>query len=95
MIFDIFMSIRLFNLVLHWAYSVKLCTFIFIYVLNIDCIYMNSLHFAWSQEQVRCDVYICFLIYLSFVCFHLGNSPASEFYMPTFRNTVCCIFIGR
>jgi len=22
------------------------------------------------------------------VCFHLGNSPASEFYMPTFRNTL-------
>jgi hypothetical protein len=28
------------------------------------------------------------------VCFLLGNSPASEFYMPTFRNTVCSIFIG-
>ena len=24
---------------------------------------------------------------LVFVCFLLGNSPASEFYMPTFRNT--------
>jgi hypothetical protein len=24
----------------------------------------------------------------------MGNSPASEFYMPTFRNTVCSIFIG-
>jgi hypothetical protein len=22
------------------------------------------------------------------VCFHLGNSPASEFYMPTFQNTL-------
>jgi hypothetical protein len=22
------------------------------------------------------------------VCFFLGNSPASEFYMPTFRNTL-------
>ena len=28
------------------------------------------------------------------VCFLLGNSLASEFYMPTFRNTVCSIFIG-
>jgi len=27
------------------------------------------------------------------VCFILGNSPASEFYMPTFRNTVCSIFV--
>ena len=25
---------------------------------------------------------------LSVVCFLLGNSPASEFYMPTFRNTL-------
>jgi hypothetical protein len=29
------------------------------------------------------------------VCFLLGNSPASEVYMPTFRNTVCSIFTGR
>jgi hypothetical protein len=25
---------------------------------------------------------------MSVVCFLLGNSPASEFYMPTFRNTL-------
>jgi hypothetical protein len=29
------------------------------------------------------------------VCFLLGNSPVSEFYMPTFRNIVYSIFIGR
>jgi len=29
------------------------------------------------------------------VCFLLGNSLASEFYVPMFRNTVCSIFIGR
>jgi len=27
-------------------------------------------------------------MYAFFVCFLLGNSPASEFYMPTFRNTL-------
>jgi len=32
---------------------------------------------------------------LNVVCFILRNSPASEFYMPTFRNTVCSIFISR
>ena len=33
---------------------------------------------------------------LNIVCFLLGNSTASQFYMPTFRNTlVCSIFIGR
>jgi len=29
------------------------------------------------------------------VCFLLGNPPAFEFYIPTFWNTVCSIFIGR
>ena len=32
---------------------------------------------------------------LNVVFFLLGDSPASEFYVPTFRNTVCSIFIGR
>jgi hypothetical protein len=27
------------------------------------------------------------------IWFLLGNSPASEFYMPSFRNTVCSIFM--
>ena len=29
------------------------------------------------------------------MCFLLGNSPVSQFYMPTFWNTICSIFIGR
>src|SRR5215475_2760653 len=28
------------------------------------------------------------IIFWYFVCFLLGNSPASEFYVPTFRNTL-------
>ena len=28
------------------------------------------------------------------VFFLLGNSPASGVYMPTFRNTVCSVFVG-
>ena len=31
---------------------------------------------------------------LNVVFFLLGDCPVSEFYMPTFRNTVCSIFIG-
>jgi hypothetical protein len=31
---------------------------------------------------------------LDAVFFFLGETPTSEFYMPTFRNTVCSIFIG-
>jgi len=27
-------------------------------------------------------------LFMNVVCFLLGNSPASEFYMPTFRNTL-------
>jgi len=29
-----------------------------------------------------------FRLVLNVVCFLLGNSPASEFYIPTFRNTL-------
>jgi len=29
-----------------------------------------------------------FHLVLNVVCFHLGYSPASKFYMPTFRNTL-------
>jgi hypothetical protein len=29
------------------------------------------------------------------VSFLLGNYPASEFYMPTFRNTVSSVFIAE
>jgi hypothetical protein len=36
-----------------------------------------------------------FRLVLNVVCFLLGNSRASEFYMLTFWNTVCSIFIGR
>ena len=32
---------------------------------------------------------------LNVVCFLLGYSPESEFCVPTFRNTICSIFIGR
>ena len=43
---------------------------------------------------------LCFLDFklspvLNVVFFLLGDSPGSEFYMPTFRNTVCSIFIGK
>jgi len=33
-------------------------------------------------------------VLMNVVCFLLGNSPASAFYMPTFRNTISSIFIG-
>jgi len=38
---------------------------------------LTSVYFVYKHE---------FIIFV--VCFLLGNSPASEFYIPTFRNTV-------
>jgi len=32
---------------------------------------------------------------LNVVCFRLGNSLVSDFYIPTFRNTLCSISTGR
>jgi hypothetical protein len=33
--------------------------------------------------------------HIFFLCFLLGDSLASEFYKPTFRNTICSIFIDK
>jgi len=37
-----------------------------------------------------CDMFLIsnFRCVLNVVCFLLGDSPSSEFYMPTFRNTL-------
>jgi hypothetical protein len=40
----------------------------------------NSLEYMSYTEHCNDFTFI--------VCFLLGNSPASEFYMPTFRNTL-------
>jgi len=42
------------------------------------------------QHKEHCFVFLIsnFRRVLYVVCFLLGNSPASEFYMPTFRNTL-------
>ena len=51
-----------------------------------------QLTFTYDKEDTW-EVVISFLILsfrrvLNVVCFLLGNSPASEFYMSTFRNTL-------
>ena len=37
--------------------------------------------------NINSDMYSVYKLH-PVVCFLLGNSPASEFYMPTFRNTL-------
>ena len=40
----------------------------------------------YSDRTGRVDAHLSFRRVLYVVCFLLGNSPASEFYKPTFRN---------
>jgi hypothetical protein len=49
---------------------------------------------AWFQKTRPIYLISNFRHVLSVVCFLLGNSPVSEFYMLTFQNTVCYTFIG-
>ena len=51
------------------------------------------IHYMTIQES-KTFLISHFCHVLNIVHFLLGNSPASEFYMPTFWNTVCSIFIG-
>ena len=37
---------------------------------------------------VKYNFYVCCNLFISILCFLLGISPASELYMPTFRNTL-------
>jgi len=45
---------------------------------------------AWLSQQFLISN---FLGVLNVVFFHLSDSPASEFYVPTFHNTVGSIFV--
>ena len=64
-------------------------------LLTLHCLVVT---FLTDLVHAKCCK-VCFLTiltsFLSVVCFLLGNYPASGFYMPTFRNTVSSIFIGR
>jgi hypothetical protein len=43
---------------------------------------------SFTPTQCGCIFISNFCLVLYVVCFLLYNSPASEFYMPTFRNTL-------
>ena len=46
--------------------------------------------FIVGMSKIQCFIFLIsnFRLVLNAVCFLLGNSQASEFYMPTFRNTL-------
>jgi hypothetical protein len=52
--------------------------------------YSEAVHQLFIDFKKDCDSFLisnfCHVLYV--VCFLLGNSPASEFYMPTFQNTL-------
>jgi hypothetical protein len=52
---------------------------------SIQMIHFDTKRYSKSFEMFRISN---FRPALNVVCFLLGNSPASEFYMPTFRNTL-------
>ena len=47
----------------------------------------SQLFFRYKKSNLVFLISICHRV-LNAVCFLTGNSPASEFYMPTFRNTL-------
>ena len=51
---------------------------------------LNSVHFDTCRVTNKCERFLIsnFRHVLNVICFLLGNSPAPEFYMPTFRNTL-------
>ena len=61
------------------------------YILNafsVQGLLLRTLYFSMPHKQKSHK-------FLYVVFFHLGDSPASEFYVVTFRNTlVCSIFKG-
>ena len=55
---------------------------------------MAKSEFSPSPRKIKPNLISNFRRVPNVLCFLLGNSPASEFYMPTFGNTACSIFIG-
>ena len=68
-----------------WCY---ICIYIYIYKHDIKWPTKESAHLVGFLGLQRVNIF-------DVVLFLLGDSLASEFYVPTFRNTVCYIFIGR
>jgi len=55
---------------------------------HVSSKYKLLLRIQFLQHVTAQKTWIVNNIDMSIICFHLGNSPASEFYMPKFRNTL-------
>jgi hypothetical protein len=64
-------------------------------MLNIKIMHPAVFNYKIGSKKITIEYKISSFRRVVNVCFLLGNSPASEFDIPTFRNTVCSIFIGR
>jgi hypothetical protein len=63
--------------------------YFFCYSVTNECIHIVRIRITRTPAFLISN----FHCVLNVVCFLLGNSPVSEFYMPLFQNTVCPIFI--
>jgi hypothetical protein len=73
-----FLSLKLYGNVGHSMKTyMHFCT-------HLKCNSRNKENVYGKMKQNIYVQYFCSVV----VCFLLGNSPASEFYMPTFRNTL-------
>ena len=70
-----------FSFVLHIFFSISFSVFLFYILLGVS---KSNLVPLWQKNPFL----VCANHFHFIVCFLLGNSPASEFYIPTFRNTL-------
>ena len=63
-------------------------------VVTMEATGYQIVHINFSQEHIHTQTKLLVFLISSFrlvqnvVCFLLGDSPASDLYMPTFRNTL-------
>ena len=74
-------SLRLLSFIRKYLCPSTLSIFVKNMMMFLKCRAQKTLHPTSFSKNDVVDVH-------KFVCFHLGNSSASEFYMPTFRNTL-------
>ena len=68
-----------------------ICLYLYVYILYVlyfMCLIRCKVHITQGLKHIIRFLISNFSRVLNALCFLLGNSPASELYMPTFRNTL-------